>query len=111
MERVGRRTTIDIERGIFLVRYAASEDSVLPPKIKVSTDRTTDSSITFMLHPDCKHPILYQPGTCLVARAIAAGKLCVEVIPVEASSSLAATVKVEPLMQGTSGGKSTRSKR
>lgn len=100
MERVRQQQTVAINRGLFLVRYAAAEDTARPPMVRVSPDPAPNKSIGFLLHPDHSEPVLWQPDTCLVVRALAPGKLSVEVLAAQDGNSTAATVRVEPLTQG-----------
>jgi len=100
MERTRQQQTVAINRGLFLVRYAAAEDAARPPSVRVSPDPAPNKDIGFLLHPDHSEPVLRQPGTCLVVRALAAGKLSVEVAAAQDGGSTAATVRIEPLTQG-----------
>src|SRR5579871_5462267 len=97
MDRKTKRKIVDIDRGLFLVRYATAEDAARPPKIKISCDADSEGSIRFVLHPDQEAAELWQPGQCLVARADARGKLAVDVVASSEATSAAATVRIEPL--------------
>ena len=99
MERT-RKQQVNVDRGLFLVRYAAAEDEVQPPKVKVSLDSPSNKDVSLLLHPDHNEAVLWQPDTCLVVRALTPAKLAIEVIPLRAGGSIAATVKVETLSQG-----------
>ena len=100
MQHAQQQQTVTVDRGLFLVRYTAAEDQDQPPRVKLSVDPSSKKDISFILYPDQSEPILWQPDTCLVVRAMAAGKLAVQVIPLEEGSSTAATVRIEPLSQG-----------
>jgi hypothetical protein len=100
MERAGKRKIVDLEKGLFLVRYAAAQDDARPPKVSLSPEPSSDKSIAFFLHPDQSEAVLWQPGSCLVLRAAARGKLVVDVAPVHEHGSSNATVRIEPLTQG-----------
>ncbi|MGA8616350.1 MAG: hypothetical protein WB760_32585 [Xanthobacteraceae bacterium] len=100
MERTHQLRTVSVDRGLFLVRYAAAEDQEQPPHVKLSADPSSKKDISFILYPDHNEPILWEPDTCLVVRATAAGKLAVQVIPMEEGGSTAATVRIEPISQG-----------
>jgi hypothetical protein len=102
MEHARQQQTVTIGRGLFLVRYAAAEDAARPPMIRLAPDPTANRDIGFLLHPDHKEAVLWEPESCLVVRALAPGKLSVEVASVEKGGSAAATVRIEPLSQGTS---------
>jgi hypothetical protein len=100
MERAHQQRTVSVDRGLFLVRYSAAEDQEQPPHVKLCADPASKKDISFVLFPDDSEPILWEPDTCLVVRARAAGKLAVQVIPMEEGGSTAATVKIEPISQG-----------
>lgn len=103
MERTKQQQTVAINRGLFLVRYAAAEDKARPPRVAVAPDAASAKDMSFLLHPDHKEMVLWEPDTCLVVRALAAGKLSVQVIPAQEGGSVAATVRIEPLNQGKVG--------
>jgi hypothetical protein len=100
MARGEQRKIATIDRGLFLVRCAAAEDEVRPPKVKVSVDPSRDNDILLVLHPDHADATLSQPGSCVVVMATRPGELVVEVTPSRRNGSSAATVKIEPLTQG-----------
>jgi hypothetical protein len=100
MERTNQQRTVTVDRGLFLVRYAAAEDQEQPPRVRLSADPSSKKDISFVLYPDNDEPILWEPDTCLVVRATAPGKVAVQVIPVEEGGSISATVRIEPLSQG-----------
>jgi hypothetical protein len=96
----GQRKTVDLDRGIFIVRYATAEDEAFPPKVKVTAAPGSDDAISAILHPDEREAVLWQPGSGLVIQALDAGRLLVEVTPTRAKGSASATVKIETLTQG-----------
>ena len=100
MERAKQQQSVLINRGLFLVRYANAEDAAHPPIVKVAPDPASNEDISFVLHPDYHEAELWQPDTCLVVRALAPGRLGVEVVPTQDGGSAAATVRIEPLTQG-----------
>jgi hypothetical protein len=100
MQRDTQQQTVAINRGQFLVRYATAEDEERPPKVALAPDPVSTNDISFYLHPDHNEAVLWQPGSCLVVTAMAAGKLLVEVTPSHRGGSAAATVQIEPLSQG-----------
>lgn len=106
-----QRKTIEIDRGLFLVRYAAAEDEATPPKVTVAPDPASTRSISLLTHPDESEAILWRPGACFVVRALKPGTLVVEVTADPNGSSTAASVRVETLTQGGahSSTRSTRS--
>ena len=60
----------------------------------------SEAQVDVILHPDHEEPILQRPGTCLIVRAMMPGMLAIEVEPSRTNGSIAATVNIEPLLQG-----------
>ncbi|MGO8800111.1 MAG: hypothetical protein ACLQE9_08965 [Roseiarcus sp.] len=108
MERAGKRKIVDVEKGLFLVRYAAAQDALQPPQVSLSPEPPTDRSIAFFLHPDQSEAVLWQPGGCVVVRAAARGRLAVDVTPAGEHGSANATIRIEPLTQGQARERATR---
>jgi hypothetical protein len=100
MGRSDQRRIVEIDRGLFLVRYATAEDEEQPPKVTVAPDVGSDSEIEFVLHPDHDEAVLWQPGSCVVVRATTPGRLAVDVVPLRQNGSAAASITIEPLTQG-----------
>ena len=73
MDRTGQKRVVAINRGLFLVRYTTAEDETRPPKVSVAVDPASAKDIMFLLHPDHKEAVLWQPDTCLVVRATGGG--------------------------------------
>jgi hypothetical protein len=100
MDRTQQRRIVDIDRGLFLVRYAAADDETSPPTVRVSSEPRSDKNINVVLHPDNKEAVLWRPGTCLVVRTTAPSKLLIEVTPLQHGGSVAATIRMEKVTQG-----------
>lgn len=100
MGRSNQKRIVEIDRGLFLVRYATAEDEEQPPKVTIAPDVGSSSRISFVLHPDYDEAVLWQPGSCLVVCVTSPGRLVVEVIPHRQNGSAAASVQIEPLTQG-----------
>jgi len=96
----GQRRTTEIARGLFAVRYVGADDSEYPPLVKITVEPDSEAHIDVILHPDHDEPVLSRPGTCLIVRAMMPGMLAIEVEPSRANGSIAATVNIEPLLQG-----------
>ena len=101
MRRETQRKSVDVDRGLFLVRYATAEDDAQPPKITVTVDNASKGAISVLTHPDEDGGALWRPGSCLVVRAMQPGSLIVEVAPHPGSFSRSASVRVETLTQGS----------
>jgi hypothetical protein len=100
MERAKQRRIVDLDRGLFLVRYAAADDEARPPLVKVSSEPASDKNVSLILHPDHREGALWRPGACLVVRTMIPSKLAIEVVSAQAGGSVAATVRMERLSQG-----------
>lgn len=74
MERARQRKTLETDRGLFLVR---AKDKARPPRVVVFADPDKEHQLS----PDHRDAVLWQPDTCLVVRATAPGRLCIEVTP------------------------------
>ncbi len=95
-----KRKTIDLDKGVYVIRYATAEDHVSHPSVNVAVDEDDLDSISFILQRDAKDAVLWQPGSGIAVRAMQSGRLHVEIVPSHASGSAAATIKIEPLTQG-----------
>lgn len=93
----GPQRTVEIHRGLFLVRYTSADVKDRPPTIRVLP---RDANAEVILHPDTREASLFEPGTALVVRAVASTQLTIEIQSRDPSGSIAATVKIEPLSQG-----------
>jgi len=100
MQRAKQAKTVEVERGLLLVRYATADDTSRPPRVAIMVNPRFRKDIELVLSPDHQEAVLWQPGSCLVVRAAKPGELQVEVIPADAGGSTAATVKIETLSQG-----------
>ena len=100
MKRNKQSKVVDIDKGLVIVRYATAVDEIRPPKIEVLVNPKDEKHIEIISNPLHSEAVLWQPGACLVVRAMQPGKLIVEVIPLGDDGSTAATVKVEMLSQG-----------
>jgi hypothetical protein len=92
--------TIDVDRGLLIVRYVSAEDQDFPPRIEISAAPRSADEICIVLHPDAAEPVLWEPGAALVVQAVKKGQLIVGAIAARANSSTAAVVRIHPLSQG-----------
>jgi hypothetical protein len=97
---LGQQKSVNLDQGIFIVRYSAAEDEAFPPKVTIGSGRGSDASVVPILHPDEREPVLWQPGAALVVQAVEPGVLLVQVTPTRPQGSAVATVNIEPLNQG-----------
>jgi hypothetical protein len=99
MGRTNQRRTVEIDRGLFLVRYASAADHEHPPKVTVRPQKG-DQRVAVVLHPDHDEAVMWEPGAFLVIRATEPTTLAVEVEASSPTSSAAASVRIEPIDQG-----------
>jgi hypothetical protein len=92
--------TVEVARGLFVIRYVSADDEFEPPIVSFALEPSQNQSAEFLLHPDAKDSVLWQPGSSLIMRAIRPVKIRVEVAPRRQAGSIAANVKVERLTQG-----------
>ena len=95
-----QQKTIDLARGLFLVRYNGAEDKTSPPVVRVYADRTSLNNCNIITGPDAANGTLFAPETALVVSVARPSRLIVEVTAGRAGGSTAANIKIEPLSQG-----------
>jgi hypothetical protein len=95
-----KRKTVDIDRGLFLIRYSSADDPRRPPSVRIALDGDSAPENALITHPDAHEAVLFEPGTALAVRAVSPTRLLVEVTPAGEDGSTAATVKVEALNPG-----------
>jgi hypothetical protein len=104
-DSAAKRKIVDIDRGLFLVRYSDAEDAERPPIVRISLDQTgAGDGSAVILHPDAQEAVLSIPGTALAVRALAPARLLVEVTPRGENGSTVATIRVEALNPGEANG-------
>ncbi|MDH2380155.1 hypothetical protein [Bradyrhizobium sp. CER78] len=95
-----QQKTIDLARGLFLVRYNGAEDKTSPPVVRVYADRASTNNCNIITGPDGANGTLFAPETALVVSVARPSRLIVEVTAGRAGGSTAANIKIEPLTQG-----------
>jgi hypothetical protein len=99
MGRTNQRRTVEIDRGLFVVRYASAADHEHPPKVTVRPQRG-DQRVVVVLHPDHDDAVMWEPGASVVIRATDPTTLVIEVEASAPTGSAAASVRIEPINQG-----------
>lgn len=95
-----QQKTIDLARGLFLVRYNGAEDKASPPVVRVYADRASVNNCNIISGPDAANGTLFGPETALVVSVARPSRLIVEVTAGRTGGSTAANIKIEPLTQG-----------
>src|SRR5262245_44384395 len=95
MDLIAQQTkSLEIQQGLFIVRYDSADDPAQPPRVVISTD---SKGIRFVLPPGVDEPVLWSPGACLVVLAHRSSRLEVAVSPAQPSGSVGARIKLVPL--------------
>lgn len=98
-----QKKTVEIPRGLFLVRYESAEDTTNPPRVTVSLTPAHSEAIKVILPPGAEESVLWSPGACLVVRAIQNGNVDVAVAPSQANGSVAAKIQLVPISNDPGG--------
>jgi hypothetical protein len=98
-----QQKTLDMQRGLFLIKYESSETSREPPTVRISPEDGSENAIELILAPDADEAVLWSPGASLVARAVRSGRLRVVVAPAQPNGSTAARIQVVTLSQDPGG--------
>ncbi len=96
-----QKKTLEIQRGLFLIRYESADDQVNPPRVTISPDPR--DGIEFILPPGTDEPVLWSPGASLVVRASRNGRIEVAVAPAHPTGSIGARVQLVPLSNDPAG--------
>jgi hypothetical protein len=93
---------IDVQAGVFLVRYALAEEVSAYPAIKVSIPPENEKDVSLVLHDkdDSRDITLWQPGSSVALKVKRAAQISIEVVPLQVDASTNATIKIDALSQG-----------
>ena len=61
MEPASQHKTLDVRRGLFLVKYESSESIDDPPTVRVIPEPGSENSIEFITPPDVTEAVLWSP--------------------------------------------------
>jgi hypothetical protein len=100
MNDTAQQKTIDLARGLFLIRYESGESASAPPFVRVFPDRGQAQNCTIITAPDATEGTLYSPESALVVSVRQPCRLIIEVNPLRPGGSTAANLKIETLNQG-----------
>lgn len=93
MRSSGQQKPLDLQRGLFLIRYDSAEDPAQPPRVGVVVDAANAGQVEFLLPPDVDEPVMWSPGASLVLRVAAPTRVFVEVAARSPGGSLAARIQ------------------
>ena len=97
MEQNSQEKTLEMGRGLFLIKYESTSSSDRPPNVRVVVDRGSEDAIDLILPPEADEALLWSPGATLVARANRPGRVRVIVAAREPNGSTSARVNVATL--------------
>ena len=100
---------LDVDRGLFLIRYESADDMSAPPRLVISQEGWAPADLELVLPPDAEDPILWSPGASIVVRAARAGRIAVAVVPARSQGSTAAKVKLMSLSEDPLGSRPAQS--
>src|SRR5262245_30627027 len=98
---------LDLQRGLFLIRYQSADNKARPPKIVISIDQESHGDVELIVPPGVTHTILQAPGACLVARALKDCRLWTAIELSETDASGSVSVELTELSNDPIGNEST----
>jgi hypothetical protein len=106
MDAVSQQKILEVDKGLFLIKYESSESTDSPPRVAIAAEPGSENAVELIIPPDAEQPILWSPGASVVARAKQKCRLRVIVTAAEPNGSTAAKVQVLPLSVDPEGVKS-----
>lgn len=103
MDQFSKQKSLEIRRGLFLVRYEAADNPNDPPRFQISVDPAAAGNVELILPPEAIDAILWSPGACFVVRADQPGRLNVAVAPSHPNGSTAGRVQLIGLSNDPAG--------
>jgi len=92
-----QETTIAVDRGLFVLRYASGAGAHRSPIAMVRPEPASAPYVEVMSAPGVVAGFLSAPGDCAVVRAEQSGTLILKIIAQHAGDPLDATFKLDPL--------------
>jgi hypothetical protein len=93
-----REATVDVSRGLFVLRYSSGAASGSSPVAVVRPAAESLAFVEVISAPGVAAGFLSFPGECLVVRAEKAGRLLVKIMRQSADASMEASFRLEPLV-------------
>jgi hypothetical protein len=103
-EGTGREATIDVARGLFLLRYVSGAAAGASPLAIVHPARGSEPFVEVISAPGVVSGFLSSPGECAVVRAEQPGRLMIKIKAESHSASLDASFRLEPVGAKSGGG-------
>jgi hypothetical protein len=106
MELYSQQKTLDMHRGLFLIKYEASDDGHAPPNVQIEAEAGSEGSVELILPPGAQEAVLWSPGATVVARANSSSRLRLVVSPTQPNGSTSARIQIIELSQDPAGARS-----
>jgi hypothetical protein len=103
MALYSQQKTLDMHRGLFLIKYEASDEAHSPPSVQIEPEGGTDGSVELVLPPGVHEAVLWSPGATVVARANTSTRLRLVVSPTQPNGSTSARIQIIELHQDPAG--------
>lgn len=88
---------MNVEPGLYVLRYASGADVRLSPLVEVACDPRSQQSVSLISDPRVANGVLSAPGAALVVRATAPASLRIAVRASEPGGSLEARITLDPI--------------
>jgi hypothetical protein len=98
-----QKKSIEVQKGLFLIRYDSADDFASPPRVMISPDPGDAEGIKLILPPGTDEAILWSPGACIVLHAHQNGRIDVAVSPAQPNGSVGARIRLVPLSNDPGG--------
>jgi hypothetical protein len=98
-----QKKSIEVQKGLFLIRYDSADDFASPPRVTISPDPGESEGIKLILPPGTDEAILWSPGACMVLHARQNGRIDVAVTPAQPNGSVGARIRLVPLSNDPGG--------
>jgi len=94
---------VDLERGLYVLRYVSATDSTVPPVFEISVAEEQRSAVTLIPFPGERAGLLSLPGDFLVVRALTRSFIKVRARPRVRNGSIAGELRLENLETSAAG--------
>jgi hypothetical protein len=98
-----QKKSIEVQKGLFLIRYDSADDFASPPRVTISPDPGGSEGIKLILPPGTDEAILWSPGACMVLHVHQSGRIDVAVSPAQPNGSVGARIRLVPLSNDPGG--------
>lgn len=93
-----REATINVDRGLYILRYASGAASGASPVAVVRPAPGSEPFVEVISAPGVVNGFLSYPGECVIVRAEQSGRLSVKIMRQSAGASMDANFRLEPVL-------------